>query len=122
MYKEKSVTLDNILIPYDDDIWISDIEDNIVYARRNICFTDDTHLINKKNRNKKRTIYDNIKTKHYIKIGETCSICLEEIWSKKDAFLTDCGHGFHASCINRYYYKNEHATCFEMKFNLLAAN
>jgi hypothetical protein len=38
-------------------------------------------------------------------MGETCSICLEEIWRRKDAFLTDCGHSFHIQCIINYDYK-----------------
>ena len=42
-----------------------------------------------------KTIYDNLKIKHYNKLGEICPICLEEIWSSKEEFLTDCGHIFH---------------------------
>jgi hypothetical protein len=39
----------------------------------------------------------NVKT--YIPIGEMCPICLEGIYSKKNAYLTGCGHAFHKSCI-----------------------
>lgn len=66
---------------------------------------DSTHDIQKydEKRNKKNSVYDNIKIKHYIKMGDICSICLDEIWSKNDAYLTECGHVFHTSCICKYY-------------------
>jgi len=48
----------------------------------------------------------NFKIKRYLKIGDTCSICFEEIWRRKDAFLTTCGHSFHLKCIINYDYKN----------------
>lgn len=54
----------------------------------------------------KKNIYDNLKIKHYIKIGEECPICYEAIYNRKDALLTDCGHSFHYSCIIKYDYKN----------------
>lgn len=40
-----------------------------------------------------------IKRKTYIKQGEECSICLEPIMRKSEAYLTDCGHGFHKLCM-----------------------
>jgi len=54
----------------------------------------------------KKTLNENLQIKHYIKIGEECSICYEKIFTKKNAFLTDCGHSFHYSCIINYDYKN----------------
>lgn len=54
----------------------------------------------------KKSILENLKIKHYINIGETCSICFNQIWKKKDAFLTDCGHSFHLKCIINYDYFN----------------
>jgi hypothetical protein len=54
----------------------------------------------------RKNIIENLKIKHYLKIGETCSICLDEIYRRKDAFLTDCGHSFHLKCIINYDYKN----------------
>lgn len=50
----------------------------------------------------KKTIKENLLHKNYIKIGEKCSICYEEIFHKKNAFLTKCGHAFHFSCIQTY--------------------
>lgn len=35
----------------------------------------------------------------YIPMGATCPICIEGIYSKKNAYLTGCGHAFHKSCI-----------------------
>ena len=53
-----------------------------------------------------KTVKENLKIKHYIKIGEECSICYEPIFFKKNAFLTDCGHAFHLSCIHNYEMAN----------------
>lgn len=58
------------------------------------------------NRKIRRNIIDNLQVKHYIKIGETCPICYDEINTRKNAFLTDCGHSFHFHCIIQYDYKN----------------
>ena len=42
--------------------------------------------------------------KFYINPGsDGCSICLEKIFMKKDAFITGCGHTFHRSCLFQYY-------------------
>jgi hypothetical protein len=43
-----------------------------------------------------------LKTKCYIKFGEECSICYEPIYSKPNAFLTDCGHCFHKTCMSKW--------------------
>lgn len=53
-----------------------------------------------------KTVKENLKIKHYIKIGEECPLCYEPIWHKKNAFLTDCGHAFHSSCIHSYEMAN----------------
>lgn len=39
-----------------------------------------------------------IKRKVYIKPGEECAICLENIIKKSEAYLTSCGHSFHKLC------------------------
>lgn len=49
-----------------------------------------------------KTIEENLKIKHYIKIGELCSICYDNINHKNNAYLTDCGHSFHKTCINKW--------------------
>jgi hypothetical protein len=40
-----------------------------------------------------------IKRKVYIKQGEECSICLDSIFQKNNAYLTSCGHSFHKLCL-----------------------
>jgi hypothetical protein len=45
------------------------------------------------------TIPCSIKRKRYIKQNEECSICLDKILKKSDAYLTPCGHSFHKLCI-----------------------
>lgn len=46
-----------------------------------------------------QTLPCRMSVKTYIPIGEMCPICLEGIYSKNNAYLTGCGHGFHKSCI-----------------------
>jgi len=41
----------------------------------------------------------NLNRKCYIRPGEECSICLEPIMKKSEAYLTYCGHSFHKNCI-----------------------
>lgn len=43
------------------------------------------------------------KRKVYIKQGEECSICLEQIFQKNNAYLTSCGHSFHKSCMFKVF-------------------
>jgi hypothetical protein len=43
----------------------------------------------------------NVKT--YIKIGDECSVCLEPMFHKTDAYLTGCGHSFHRKCLSRVF-------------------
>jgi hypothetical protein len=80
---------------------ISDDNNISLYSYIYICQKD--HIYKRKIR---KTTMENLKIKHYLKIGETCSICFDEIMSKKDAYLTDCGHSFHLKCIIDYDYKN----------------
>ena len=44
----------------------------------------------------------NLDKKCYIKPGEECPICFEEIIHKSNAFITNCGHTFHKKCLNKY--------------------
>lgn len=39
----------------------------------------------------------------YIKFGEPCTICLNSIKYKKNAWITPCGHIFHKMCLINYY-------------------
>ena len=46
------------------------------------------------------------KRKVYIKPGEECPICFEKIITKKNAYLTACGHSFHKKCLFMTYEAN----------------
>lgn len=54
-----------------------------------------------------------MRVKCYINPQEDCSICLEKICNKSDAYLTNCGHAFHKSCLfktyenGRFHHKNQ---------------
>lgn len=63
------------------------------------------HKIEREN-GEDEVINDPLKIKHYIKYGEECPICLEGITSRKNSFLTDCGHSFHKSCIMKHKLHN----------------
>lgn len=47
----------------------------------------------------------------YVPVGATCPICLEGITRRKDAFFTDCGHGFHRQCIGAWTCKSGDPFC-----------
>jgi len=99
-----SITLDDIYHDYDKNdklpVSINKQGNNKISKYRIIDNYDDNIRKIKKN------IIENLKTKHYIKIGEKCPICYEAIYNRKNAFLTDCGHSFHYDCIIEYDYKN----------------
>jgi hypothetical protein len=44
----------------------------------------------------------NIKYKCYIRPGDECPICCEEILTKSSAFITNCGHHYHKKCMVKY--------------------
>lgn len=50
----------------------------------------------------------NYNRKVYIKPGEECSICLDTICQKNNAYLTSCGHSFHKSCLFKAFEKKAH--------------
>jgi hypothetical protein len=55
-----------------------------------------------------------INKKCYIGFGEMCSICIEPIMLKKDAWLTPCGHQFHRKClINNHRYRQINSMTIE---------
>ncbi len=43
-----------------------------------------------------------MKIKCYIRPGDECPICCEQILTKSSAFITNCGHHFHKSCLVKY--------------------
>lgn len=42
------------------------------------------------------------KIKCYVKPGDECPICYEEIWTKTSAYITGCGHHYHKKCLFNY--------------------
>lgn len=48
----------------------------------------------------------NIRVKCYINPQEECSICLDIISKKSNAYLTNCGHAFHKLCFFQMYETN----------------
>lgn len=99
-----SLTLDDIYHDFaNDKIPISELKqgDNTISKYSYILDFNHEYI-----RKIKKNIHENLKIKHYIKIGEECPICYEAIFSRKKAFLTDCGHSFHYECIINYDYKN----------------
>jgi hypothetical protein len=43
-----------------------------------------------------------LKYKCYIRPGDECPICCEEILTKSSAFITNCGHHYHKKCLLKY--------------------
>lgn len=101
-------TLEDIFTPIERNSWIyyafdDYCNDTIIVYPIQIGFRDRISKSNYKNEFK--TLKENLSIKHYIKIGEECSICYEEINKKNNAYLTDCGHCFHMNCINKWITK-----------------
>lgn len=44
----------------------------------------------------------NLKIRCYIRPGDECPICYEQILTKSSAFITCCGHQFHKKCMFKY--------------------
>jgi len=99
--KMKSLTLDDIYCNDNNNINISaDNQGDNKISKYNILYNPKRKI--------KRNIYQNLKVKHYIKIGEECPICYESINNRHDCYLTDCGHSFHYSCISNYEYHTKY--------------
>ena len=91
----ESATLENIFHCHERNSWI--------YAKPNELFAVVPVQIGYSQIERYKTLKENLKQRHYIKIGEKCIICFEPIYKKNDAFLTDCGHYFHNSCVKKCY-------------------
>ena len=101
-----SITLEDTLNDYENNSLCkisSMLQGCCNYITKYKCIV---HSLENNRRKIKKTLNENLQIKHYIKIGEECSICYEGIFTKKNAFLTDCGHSFHYSCIIKYDYIN----------------
>jgi len=88
-----SLTTDDVLSVFENSIE----KNQIVYP----------HSIKENGDNKKYTSKDKL----YIKIMDECPICLEMITSKRNAYLTDCGHAFHKTCMHKLVFQNINASC-----------
>lgn len=44
-----------------------------------------------------------LNVKCYIKFGEECPVCLQEIIHKKNAYITGCGHSYHRLCLFKVF-------------------
>jgi hypothetical protein len=51
----------------------------------------------------------NKNAKCYMVRGEMCNICFDSINTKREAYLSSCGHSFHLSCIYEYQYVKENS-------------
>jgi hypothetical protein len=92
----RSVSLDNIFSKIDNTHWWSFYENYDINDERFIA-------VNPIDICEEMDINRNLQNKNYLKIGEECSICLNPINSRSDAYLTDCGHPFHCKCISDNY-------------------
>lgn len=103
-------TTDNIFSDYNKPLKTKISADfqgkNKICKTQLLDYDSDFYIYESYNRKVKRNIIDNLKIKHYIKIGETCPICYHEINHISNAFLTNCGHSFHYECIINYDYSN----------------
>ena len=98
-----SITLDDIFHDYNNNLVPISVYKQ---GKNKISKYTLIEFYNENIRKIKKNIIENLKIKHYIKIGEDCPICYEPIYNRNNAFLTDCGHSFHYSCIIDYDYKN----------------
>lgn len=110
----KSFTTEDIFSDYNKPLTIKISCDyqglNKISKTKLLDYDSDFYKYESYNRKVKKTIEENLKIKHYIRIGESCPICYDEINNKRDAFLTDCGHSFHYDCIINYDYVNSFNT------------
>ncbi len=106
----KSFTTDDIFSDYNKPLTTKISADfqgtNKISKTQLLDYDSDFCIYESYNRKTRKSIIENLKIKHYIKIGENCPICYDEIIYKKNAFLTDCGHSFHYDCVINYDYSN----------------
>jgi hypothetical protein len=55
-----------------------------------------------------RTAAENLRVKQYIRWGEECPICMDPITTKKNAYLTECGHAYHKTCMSHMMHHDYH--------------
>jgi hypothetical protein len=82
---------DNIFV--DKNRKLSDISDGYMY---------DSNIAHEKNANNLKILKNkDFYVKKYLIFGEECAICYENIITRKDAYILQCGHGFHYSCLEK---------------------
>ena len=68
----------------------------------NICICNDNNITIPKNIGR-NDVTCSINKKCYINpLNDKCPICFDLINKKNNAFLTDCGHTYHKSCLSQY--------------------
>lgn len=106
----KSFTTDDIFTDYYNKssikVSVNFQGSNKISKTQLLDYDSDFNIYESYNRKIKKSIIENLKIKHYIKIGEICPICYDEINHRNNAFLTDCGHAFHYDCIINYDFTN----------------
>ena len=97
MITNTSLTLDNTFSCHENERWWSFYKED----EELLCWPID---IGYNRIDKSKNIYENLKIKKYMKIGEECSICLEPMFHKSNLYITDCGHSFHYTCVSTGLY------------------
>lgn len=120
-----SITLEDTFHDYEQCVWrrlAEDNDDDMDYMIVDCPRIQSEQMIAKTKLVKKtrivpyfkvvsKTALENLQTKHYIKIGEECPICYEQIVHKRTAYLSNCGHAFHYKCIVDYDYHRSLSCC-----------
>ena len=53
---------------------------------------------------RRRQLEQSLNRRSYICIGESCSICMDSVIHKRNAWITYCGHAYHRTCLVQYYH------------------
>lgn len=72
------------------------------FCRNDTCVTRHNHNFNA------------FHNKTYVKYDDKCSICVDCIGPAHKAFITECGHIFHRTCLSEYFHflkLNKHKLC-----------
>ena len=130
--KIKSLTLEDVLYAHDSPkqgitIGESQLVRHSYRWELVSVYNDKSDGTNERRRvlRRRKIVYESkdlLKTKHYIPLGEECAICFEGIFSARNAFLNECGHGFHYSCIVKStFYKTSCPICRREDVDIYAA-
>ena len=106
-----SLTLDNVL-HNSSDYNLDNFEHYHIIIYYNKKFRNKIHCNEIFRKINKNTIIEYLKTGLYInpKI-DICCICLDNFKTEKNAFITECGHKYHKTCIFKYLWINNKSDC-----------